>query len=112
MNLYLQIELCKIDLVKDASCILFKFRYNHEINVIHEVNIIDFQSILISYKDTNMMNTVSGPGYLFTKILSDLHPNDAEINVQYSTNNAIIRNYDTGNIKQIVPRTYNSLIKF
>lgn len=105
-------ELCKIELLPDASNIVFKFRYKHEINVVHQLSLIDFQTISISYKDTNMRSTIIGAGHLFMKILSDLQPNDSEINIQYSKDNAVIRNYDTGNFRIFAKIMNNYISKF
>lgn len=81
----------------DASNITIKFRYKHQTNVLHQLNLIDYQTIAISYNDTNTSNQIVAPGHLFVKILSNFLPNDSEISLEIAKDKATIRNYDASN---------------
>lgn len=76
---------------------MFKLRYKHDINVVHQLNLIDLETLSISYNNANTFSTIMGLGSSFIRILSNFQISDMEISAEILKDKTIIRNYDASN---------------
>lgn len=79
----------------NSTKIIFKFRYKHDLTVVHALNLIDYESLSVSYDIDDRVNSVSASGQLFTHVLHNFQLTDTDMSFEILKNKMVVRNYDT-----------------
>lgn len=79
----------------DSSKIIFKFRYKHDLTVVHVLNLIDYESLSVSYDINDRVNSISASRQLFTHVLHNFQLTDTDMSFEIMKNKMVVRNYDT-----------------
>lgn len=93
---FFQVEFCKIELQQNATKILFKFRYKHDVSKTQSLWLLDGESVQIVYNNPVVPNVMTAPASLYTQTLSNFQLSDEEVSFEVNSQKMILRNYIEG----------------
>ncbi|KAF5307429.1 hypothetical protein FQR65_LT06943 [Abscondita terminalis] len=89
-------EFCKIELEHNASKIIFRFGYKHDVTVVRSLYLSDGHMVNIIYNKENSINHIGGSAQIFSQVLANFQMHDEDMSMEVTPQKALIRNYIAG----------------